>query len=143
MSLRKRGQQSQAPFQQPTPWSDTFSNDKKEYSSVKLDQITVYSSLYFPDYLAKVIISGNIIFFVYHDEHAMMSADKCLHRNERILVEGIRKIDTSGKKWSLFQGPEEKAMTRYLKFHRFDRLTFESEQKFDRRLLIRAVGDFQ
>lgn len=112
-------------------WSDTFSFDDKKFSVVHLsDRAIVYSSSYFPEGLAKVITNKDVIVFVYHDGRVVMKTINCLYLNEKILLAAIRKIDTSGKKPSLFSTSGEKAMRNYLKSHPIDESKFESEQRY-------------
>lgn len=111
-------------------WSTNFSGPQ-EYSVVRLDDNTVvYSSRYFPSKVAKVIISGDIIIFVYYDGQVTMKPLNCLGLNEKILIKGIKKIKTDGKKsFSLF-AKDEGALKSYLASHKINEENFYDEQLY-------------
>lgn len=116
-------------------WSDTLSSDQKGFAAVRLDPDTIaYSSQYFPEGLARVIISGNVVTFVHYDGKVRIKTTKCLYLNERILVEGIRKLDPDWKK-SLFSSKGDKVLKKHLKYQGFDTSpygSFDSEQDFSK-----------
>lgn len=76
-------------------WSTTFSEDgKREFSAYRLGGSTVvYSSEYFPKGLARVIINIRLVMFVHYDGRVVIKNTDCLDTNEKILVDGIKKID--------------------------------------------------
>lgn len=111
-------------------WSDTLSNASQEYSAVKIDDDTlVYSSAYFPSKLAKVIFSGDLVFFVHYNGFIALKLKGCLYINERILINGIDKMVKSANGLSLFSSPD-KVFKKYLKSKRFDENKFKSEQEY-------------
>lgn len=126
----KRGPQESP---QSYTWSDTLSSDRKDHSLVKLEDNTrVYSSQYFPAELAWVIISGQIVTFVHFDGTVRMKTMSCLHLNEKILIEGIKKMDSDRRK-PLFASTGEEALRKHLKHNPIDASphgTFQSEQKY-------------
>lgn len=97
-------------------WTDSFSSDdKREFSAVRLDSKTVvYSSGYFPKELARVVINGNLIVFVHYDGRVVMKTRICTYTNEEILLGGIQKIDPEWKK-SMFSSTGDKPLKKHLK----------------------------
>lgn len=113
-------------------WSGTFFSDEaRKYSAVRLnDNTVVYSSQYFPTGLARVIISDHIMIFIHYDDTITMKYEKCLCRDEKILINGIKKIDVDGKKISPFYPKEDKALKNHLKSHPIDETEFKLQQLF-------------
>lgn len=92
----------------------------------------MYTSNYFPDGLAKVIIAGNVVIFVHHSGHIAMKTGNCLADNERILITGIKKIDLGGKKSTWFKSKGEDALKSYLKSHPINVSQFNTEQVYEK-----------
>lgn len=89
-------------------------SDRKEFSVVRLDSNTVaYSSQYFPEELAKVIISGNVIVFAHYDGNVRIKTTECLYNNEKILIDGIKKLDPDWKK-SVLSSTGDKLLRKHL-----------------------------
>lgn len=122
---------SPAESPQSFTWSVTYSSDQKEYSVMKLDANTiVYSSKFFPNKLAKVIISEGVIIFAHYDGTLTMKTINCLFSNEKILMEAIKKIDLNGKKSSIFSSKGEKALRNHLESKPFSERYFNLEQRY-------------
>lgn len=112
-------------------WSATLSEDQKEFSLVKLSRnVLVYSSAYFPDNLARVIIDREVVVFVYFDGRIVMKTMKCLYPFEQNLIKGIKKINTGDGMLSRFAAKEDKAMVKYLKSHPINVKEFKDEQLY-------------
>lgn len=113
-------------------WSGTyFSDETPEYSAVRLDDETVvYSSQYFPKNLARVIISRYKVIFIHYDDDVIMKDLACLYINEKILIDGIRKIDVDRKRNSLIYPKGENALKKHLKSHPIDEANFRNEQEY-------------
>lgn len=112
-------------------WSTLFFYDESmEYSTIRLDDNTVvYSSRYFPNNLARVIITGKLVIFIHYDETITMKRIECLFINEEILINGIQTIDVDGKrKHSLIKPKGENALKKYIKNHPIDQDAFQTEQ---------------
>lgn len=123
-------------------WSDTISDERKEFSIVKLDEETlVFTSKYFPNGLAKVIMSGDVVIFVYPDGQLVMKTMPCLYKNEKRLIDGIKKIDTSGKKYNIFSSNTDKALKIYLKFYPINVDDFSEEQRYNKILTEKEMAD--
>lgn len=63
----------------------------------------------FPGNLAKVIISDVLIIFIHYDGNITAKTIECLGPNERILIKGLNKIDTSGSSFSWLPSKVDKA----------------------------------
>lgn len=126
--------ETRRPDESPTSyiWTDTFSNEQREFSVVRLDPETlVYSSRYFPSKLGRVIISGSAVVFVHYDNSIALKTIGCLGPNERILVLGLKKINPATKK-SVLSPTGDKILKRHLKHDPIDEAKFYMEQKFAR-----------
>lgn len=114
-------------------WSDSFSSDQRDFSVVRLEpQTIVYSSQFFPSKLAKVVISGNVVVFVHYDGTVRMKYKHCLYLNEKILIEGLQKINPEAKK-SFFSKTGERVLRDHLRYHPIDATpygSFDTEQMF-------------
>lgn len=112
-------------------WSDNFSAGEKEHSVIRLDKNTVvYSSEYFPGFLARVIISGEVVIFIQYDGVVGMRSLVCLSPSEKNLIVGIKKINTGDGISSYFSSKGDKAFKKYLQAHPLDVEELISEQKF-------------
>lgn len=113
-------------------WSDTFTSDQKDYSTVRLDEDTVvYSSKYFPAELAKVIISGNVVIFVHYDGLVALKTKNCLYLNEKKLIAGIYKAEGSGNKLAgIFHPKGDGAIKKHIKSSEFNEEKFNLEQEY-------------
>lgn len=116
-------------------WQRAFLADSdKLYEQQVFERIgtetTVYSSNYFPDWLARVIISGQVISFVHYSGTVVMKTLNCLYRFERIFIEGIKQIDTSGKKRLFFRSSLDKVLKQHLHRNSFDEGQFKLEQEY-------------
>lgn len=113
-------------------WSTTFiPNEKKAYSVTRLDDSTlVYSAKSFPNRLARLIISGDVVIFVHYDGHIALKTIKCLNSNERTLLNGIGKIKSGGKIAAIFSPSEEKTLKKYWKKHPINEQEFNFEQEY-------------
>lgn len=112
-------------------WSTTFSEEEKEYSVIKLDDDTsVISSKYLPSKIAKVIMSGDIIIFVYYDGQITMKRINCLASNERILLKGIKKISKTCRRSWCFPSKGEEALKAYLSSQKIDEDDLYTEQQY-------------
>lgn len=113
-------------------WSDTFSSDQKEEKTVRSNLATdsrMYSSKHFPSKLARVVTSGDVAAFVHYDGSVRMKTTKCLGRNEKILIEGLKLIQPDWDK-SLFSPSGNKVLEKYLKQHPIDEASFYREQDY-------------
>lgn len=124
-------------------WTDSFSSDdKREFSAVRLDPNTVvYSSEYFPEGLARVLISGNLVTFVHYDGRVVIKNMQCLYINERILIDGIEKIDPDWKK-TIFSSTGDKPLKKHLKRNPIDVTpygSFKLEQRFSKTDTVEEV----
>lgn len=116
-------------------WSQTFSKDEKDFFVTRLDKNTVvYSSEYFPWYIARVIISGEVIIFVHNDGTVIMKTKNCLYPDEKNLIKGIKKINTSNGISACFSSRDDKALERHLRAHPIDRNQLSREQRYKRPL---------
>lgn len=116
-------------------WSETFSFGEREFSVTRLDKDTVvYSSAYFPEVLARVIISGQVVIFVRYDGKITLKFKKCLYPNEKILVDAIKKINLDCGISSCFSPSEDHGLKKYLRTHRINKTDFSDEQDYIRPL---------
>lgn len=128
-------QEKRGPSESPQSyaWTDSFSSDQRRFAAIRLDPDTIaYSLQYFPEELARMIISGNVVTFVHYDGTVRIKTMKCLFINERILVEGVQQLDPDWKK-SLFSSSGDKDLKRYLKHNGFEQTpdgSFKLEQDF-------------
>lgn len=113
-------------------WSDSFSAKKKEYSLHRLpDDSSVFSSSYFPAKLARVVIGNDLVIFVGYDGRVLVKPNKCLLKNEQILISGVKKINREEKTFCLFPNCKpDKALKKYLQANPFDEIEFYKEQEF-------------
>lgn len=93
-----------------------------------ITQYCTYSTKYFPSKLAKVISSGDLVFFVHHNGFIALKLKRCLYINERILINGIDKMEKSANSLSLFS--PDNVFKRHLKSKKFNEEKFESEQEY-------------
>lgn len=117
-------------------WSDTLTTtDKKKSPITRLDDDTlVYSSKYFPGWLARVIISGDVVIFVHYDGDILMRTKNCLYPSEKILVRGLEEINVEGEKRSscLFPLRKVQSLKKYLADHPINEQEFYFEQDMKR-----------
>lgn len=113
-------------------WRGVFLSDEvPEYSALRLDDHTVvYSSQFFPKNLARVIISQYKVIFMHYNDTIIMKDVGCLYRNEKILIDGIQKIDVDGKRNSLIYPKGENALKKHLQSHPLEECDFNTEQKY-------------
>lgn len=112
-------------------WSANLSEDQKGFSLIKPGgNVLVFSSAYFPDHLARVIIDGEVVIFVYFDGRIVMKTMKCLYPYEQILIRGIKRINTSDGMLSRFASKDDQAMVKYLKSHPINVEEFKNEQLY-------------
>lgn len=116
-------------------WTHTFSNDRIEYSAIRLDRDTViFSSKYFPKSLARVIIINEVgrglVIFVHYDGRISMKLHDCLFPNEWDLVRGIKQIDVDGRHTTFFSAVGDKALKKYLRKHPISEADFGIEQQY-------------
>lgn len=80
-------------------WSTSFSRDQQsDQSATKIDEATtVYSSPDFPNELAKLVTSNDVVGFVYQNGRVSMKATHCLGKNEKILVEAAGSGEFKGE----------------------------------------------
>lgn len=110
-------------------WSDEFSNNQRGFSAVRLDpQTVVYGSQYFPSVLARVIISGQLAAFVHYDGNVRMKTLYCLCENEKIFIDGLKRINVNGKN-SMFAFAGDKVLKKHLENNSFREFTFRLERK--------------
>lgn len=113
-------------------WSATFSEDTKKFSVTRLDESTVaYSSKYFPNKLATVIVSGKVVIFIHYDGRVTMKTKECLFANENKLFEGILKIKVDGKSSALWL-KKDNPMRIFLMANQLIEEDFDTEQYYFR-----------
>lgn len=113
-------------------WSDAFEHGQRQFSVIRLDPDTVvYSSRLFPKILARVIISGQVVTFVHFDGTVRMKTLNCLLPNEKILIEGVQKIQPDTKR-SFFAPAGDKVLQKHLKQDPIDETLFNQEQSFSK-----------
>lgn len=116
-------------------WSEAISEDEKGFSVTRLDDETVvYASKLFPSKLARIIISGNLYFFVHYDGYSAIKEGGCLLDNEKILIEGVRKIKTTNNQGfiSCFHQANDSPLKKHLKVHPINEAIFEREQTYSK-----------
>lgn len=115
-------------------WKGTFSNESEpRYYAKKLGKKTIaLSSKHFPRGLSKVIISGKVIIFIQEDGTITMKTYKCLAKNEKILVKGIKNIlkyDDRGS-WSIPK--KDQPLKVHLQHNPIDKIDFFKELMYMR-----------
>lgn len=114
-------------------WSETLSPNPIEYSATVLEKQTVaITSKYLPPKLAKVIASGPVLIFIHANGNVRMKTVNCLQKNERILLDGLRKVryNNDKKQKSLFSSSPDEILRKHIKKHPIDECTFYNEQNY-------------
>lgn len=110
-------------------FTNTLSEDTNELSGRELnDGGAIYSSKHFPSKLARVIIYGNLNFFVHYDGYVAIKESDCLLKNEKNLIDGLNAMKLTLEHW-LFHPPRDD-WKRYLEAHPIDEAIFEREQAY-------------
>lgn len=112
-------------------WTESFAEGEKaeQQQAVKDmgDNTFIYASEYFPSFLARVIISGDVVIYVKYNGQVRMKTIKCLYLNEKIFIEGIKKINPDKRMIPLLSSKADKVFRRHLKSNKFHEGYFKLE----------------
>lgn len=112
-------------------WSANISTDKSHYLASMIDHnIVAYASPYFPSKLARVIMDADVVMFVHKNGYIAMKTINCLLPNEKILVKGIKKINTGDHLIPRMAPVGDGTLDKYLRKHPIDESKFYTEQEY-------------